>query len=231
VRTNLGVQYSIHGNDGLYANALVGQSIQLAGRNSFRQGDLVNTGRDSGLESARSDYVTRLQFSPNNRMSFATRGRFDQDDLSLRRFEAMATADLNPWLPMSTSITYARYEAQPELGYPNRREGVLASARVNITDAWYVSGSVLVDLDRYLDARQFRRQDEIKPNSITLGLGYIDECTTFNIAYSMTPREVSGTAGEKDRNQTLLLSLELRTLGQASIRQRFEGDSINTQDR
>jgi len=232
VRTNLGLQYSIHGNEGFYANALVGQSIHLAGLNSFSKGDLVNTGLDSGLESSRSDYVTRLQFSPNSRMSFVTRGRFDQDDLSMRRFEAIASADLNPWLPMTTSVTYARYLAQPELGYPNRREGVLASARVNVTDGWYVSGSVLVDLDRYLDARQFRRQDEIKPNSITLGLGYMDECTTFNVAYSMTPREVSGTYGEKDRNQTILLSLELRTLGQASIRQRFEGTNLpNTQDR
>ena len=65
-----------------------GQSFQLAGRNSFRQGDLVNIGLDSGLESARSDYVARLQISPNSRISFVTRGRFDQDNFSLRRFEA-----------------------------------------------------------------------------------------------------------------------------------------------
>ena len=77
-------------------------------------------------------------------------------------------------------MTYARYEAQPELGYPNKREGVLASARVNLTDSWYLTGSVLVDLDRYLDARQYRRQDEIKPNSLSLGFGYMDECTTFS---------------------------------------------------
>ena len=59
----------------------------------------------------------------------------------------------------------------------------------------------------------------------------MDECTTFSFSYSMTPREVSGTYGEKDRNQTLLLSLELRTLGQATLRQRFQGDDTNNLDR
>ncbi len=52
VRANVGAQYTLTGADGFYANALVGQSFQLAGRNSFRQGDLVNAGRDSGLESS-----------------------------------------------------------------------------------------------------------------------------------------------------------------------------------
>jgi LPS-assembly protein len=231
VRANLGAQYTVTGADGLYANALVGQSVQLAGRNSYRQGDLANVGRDSGLESARSDYVTRLQFAPNPQLSFFTRGRFDQDNLELRRIEAGARTDFNPWLPLSTSVTYARYEEQPELGYPKRREGVLATARLNVTSNWYLTGSVLVDLDRYLDARQYRRRDEIKPNSMSVGIGYIDECTTFSVSYSMTPREVSGTYGEKDRNQTVLLSLELRTLGQASLTQRLEGDDTNTRDR
>jgi LPS-assembly protein len=231
VRANLGAQYTVTGADGLYANALVGQSVQLAGRNSYRQGDLANVGRDSGLESARSDYVTRLQFAPNRQLSFFTRGRFDQDNLELRRIEAGARTDFNPWLPLSTSVTYARYEEQPELGYPKRREGVLATARLNVTSNWYLTGSVLVDLDRYLDARQYRRKDEIKPNSMSVGIGYIDECTTFSVSYSMTPREVSGTYGEKDRNQTVLLSLELRTLGQASLTQRLEGDDTNTRDR
>ena len=53
VRSNIGGQYSFTGVNGFYANALVGQSYQLAGRNSFRPGDVINVGRDSGLEFAR----------------------------------------------------------------------------------------------------------------------------------------------------------------------------------
>jgi LPS-assembly protein len=82
-----------------------------------------------------------------------------------------------------------------------------------------------------VDSGSTQRRDSIKPTNLTLGFGYIDECTTFTVNYIMTPRELSGTSGEKDRNQTLLFSLELRTLGQASYRQRFEGDDMNTSDR
>ncbi len=56
-------------------------------------------------------------------------------------------------------------------------------------------------------------------SSLSLGFGYIDECTTFTLNYVMSPREVSVTSGEKDRNQTVLLRLELRTLGEASVTQ------------
>jgi LPS-assembly protein len=215
----------------------------LAGRNSFSQGDLVNVGLDSGLESARSDYVTRLQVAPNRNFSFVSRGRFDHEDLSLNRLEVGASANLNPWLPLTTSVTYARYAAQPEIGYPERREGLLTSARWNVTENWFLSGSVLLDLDRYLAAREqfvldfinnpetavYRRQDALYPNRLTLGVGYVDECVTLNIDYSMTPREDSVSTGEKRRNQTLLLRLELRTLGEVSLRQSVGGNDETNQ--
>ena len=230
-----------------YANALVGQSFQLAGRNSFRQGDLVNTGRDSGLESARSDYVARLLFSPNQNLSFVTRGRFDQDDLALERLEVGASTSFRPIVPITTSLTYARYGAQPEIGYPNRREGLLGAARLSLTDNWSISGSVLVDLDRYLTARDqfaqqyvvdpttavYRREDNFKVAALTLGIAYIDECTTFSVSYSMAPRDIAVSSGEKDRSQTLLFSLELRTLGQVSGSQSIGGSTAEdgTSDR
>ena len=230
VRANLGAQYTVTGADGFSANALVGQSFQLAGRNSFRQGDLVNTGRDSGLESSRSDYVARLRLSPNERYSFITRGRFDQDDFSLRRLEIGATANFAPTFPLSASLVYARYGAQPEIGFDRRREGVIGSAKWELTPNWFVTGSVLLDLDRYLKARDqfinaytanpttavYNRQSSAYVSALTLGVGYIDECTTFTVSYSMSPRDISVTSGEKNRNQLVMFTLELRTLGQIS---------------
>ena len=240
VRANVGAQYTVTGANGFYANALVGQSFQLAGRNSFRTGDLVNVGRDSGLESRRSDFVGRLQISPNENFSFMTRGRFDQDDLALNRLEVGMSANFKQFMPLSTSIVYARYEAQPELGFDRRREGILASATWNLTPNWFVSSSILLDLDRYLLARDeyinayvanpsaavYRRQGEASVSSLSLGFGYIDECTTFTVNYIMSPREISVTSGENERNQTLLLRLELRTLGEASVRQNI-GPSVS----
>jgi LPS-assembly protein len=39
----------------------------------------------------------------------------------------------------------------------------------------------------------------------------------------MTPRDVAVTSGEKDRSHTLLVRLELRSLGEANIRQNIGG--------
>jgi LPS-assembly protein len=235
VRANVGLQYTVTGADDFYANVLFGQSYQVAGRNSFRQGDLANVGLDSGLESRASDYVGRIQISPNKNFSFVTRARLDHEDLGFNRIEAGFRANFDPYLPVSTSVTYARYEAQPNIGFTHRREGVLTSARWNLTPNWYVTGSVLLDLDRYLLAREtymtqlaknpgtavYNKQDAAYVSAMSLGLGYIDECTNFSIRYSMSPRDVASSSGEKDRSHTVLLSLELRTLGEASISQNF----------
>ncbi|HZH50375.1 MAG TPA: LPS-assembly protein LptD [Microvirga sp.] len=238
VRANVGLQYTVTGADGFYANALFGQSYQVAGRNSFRQGDLANVGPESGLDSRASDYVGRFQLKPNDNFSFTTRARFDQEDFSVNRFEAGFTANFNPYLPVSTSLTYARYAEQPTIGF-DRREGFLASARWQVTPNWYVSGSVLLDLDRYLLARDtFASQFAIDPatavynrtqaayvSSMSLGVGYIDECTVFSVNYSVSPRDIAVTSGEKDRNHTVLLRLELRTLGEVTFNQNLGNES------
>ena len=82
------------GANGFYANALFGQSYQLAGRNSFRPGDLINVGRDSGLESRASDYVTRLLIKPNQNFAFSTRARFDENDFAMHRLETQLYDEL-----------------------------------------------------------------------------------------------------------------------------------------
>jgi len=232
VRANLGIQYTVTGADNFYANALFGQSYQVAGRNSFRQGDLANVGLDSGLDSRASDYVGRVQLSPNRSFSFVTRARFDEEDFSVNRIEASVRANFDPYLPLSTSLTYARYDAQPEIGFTRPREGLLGSATWSLTPNWQISGSVLLDLDRYLLQRETNPiQYATNPverayiSSMSLGLGYIDECTTFSVRYVMKPRSLTTSSGERERNHTVMLSLELRTLGAASVTQRIDGAS------
>ncbi|MBM6594316.1 LPS-assembly protein LptD [Microvirga pudoricolor] len=232
VRANVGLQYTVKSGD-FTANALFGQSYQLAGANSFNKRDLVNTGLDSGLDTDRSDYVGRLRIAPNNNFMVWTRGRFDEQDFSLQRIEAGATANFAPYLPVSASLTYARYEAQPDLGFPRRREGLLSSAQWNITPNWYVTGSVLLDLDRYLEAREtfisnylinpetayYARKNSTHVSSMSFGLGYMDECTTFTVRYSVTPTDIAISSGEKERNRTIMFTLELRTLGEVAVNQ------------
>ncbi|MEZ0171566.1 LPS-assembly protein LptD [Microvirga sp. TS319] len=221
VRANLGVQYTVTGADNFYANVLFGQSYQVAGRNSFRQPDLANVGLDSGLDTRASDYVGRIQIAPNRNFSFVTRARFDQEDFGVNSIEAGVRADFSPYLPVSTSLTYARYGKQPDIGFLNPREGFLGTATWNVTPNWRISGSVLLDLDRYLAEPVERAY----VSSMSVGVGYIDECTTFSVRYIMRPRSLTTSSGERDQNHTVMLSLELRTLGGASITQRIDGSS------
>ncbi|KMO17613.1 LPS-assembly protein LptD [Methylobacterium indicum] len=236
VRANLGAEYSITGRNGFYLNAMAGESIAIAGVNSFRRGDIANVGRDSGLEQTRSDFVTRFQVSPNQNISFITRARFDNDTFALKRLEAGITAKFAPFLPLETSLIYARYEAQPELGFDRRREGLQASALYNITPNWFVTGSVLFDLSHYLQVREFYataaqayflnpvgtapiydKADKFYVSSSGFGFGYRDECTTVSLNYLSSPIETA--SGLRERNQTFLLRIELRTLGEANFRQ------------
>ena len=62
-RVNLGVRYSGVYGTGWTTNAVLGQSYQVGGQNSFAQPDLVNVGAFSGLETPTSDYVGLFGFA------------------------------------------------------------------------------------------------------------------------------------------------------------------------
>ena len=236
VRANLGAQYSVVTPSGWYANLLFGESIQVAGVNSFRRGDIANVGLDSGLERRSSDYVGRFQVSPNQNISLIARARFDQRDFKVNRFETGAIARLAPFAPIDLSLFYSYYEAQPALGFSHRREGVSASATYHVTPNWFVTGSALVDLTHYLDVRDtyadalnsylanpigtapiYDRSDRFFVSGMSVGGGYQDECTTVSLNYIVAPTATA--LGTRERNQTVLLRIELKTLGEADMRQ------------
>jgi LPS-assembly protein len=237
VRANVGAQYTLNLNNGGYANALLGQSYHLAGRNSFAIADQVNTGLDSGLDKARSDFVGRFTLAPVAGASFSARGRFDDASLKLKRLEVSGSFSSGP---VSGSIVYARQDAQPDLGYVRRREGMSLSGRVGLPNNWFVSGSVLIDLDRYLLDRDQTINSQItnvlvptyprinkfnsspvRPAGYNLGFGYIDECTTFTVNYIRTTNDFAGTT--KSTSTTVLFKLELKHLGQLGYRQTVGG--------
>lgn len=236
VRANLGGQYSVVTASGWYANLLFGESIAIAGVNSFRRGDIANVGLDSGLETQRSDFVGRFQVSPNQNISFISRARLGQGDFGLNRFETGITARFAPFLPLETSAFYSYYEAQPLLGFSHRREGITVAATYHITPNWFVSGSALVDLTRYLDTRDtfadaytaylanpvgiapvYENPGRFYLTGMSVGGGYQDECTTVSLNYINSP--IQTAIGVRERNQTVLLRIELKTLGEADLRQ------------
>ncbi len=168
-RVNAGIQYSLNINRFGTINALFGQSYNIMGQNSFAITDATNVGLDSGLEHNVSDYVGRLYYQPTNNLSFTTRYLFDHNTFSVNRFEAETTVI---WGRLQLSTIYAAYQAQPDIGFLTRRDGILETLTYNLAKHWNVTSTIRYDLD-------LNRLD-----LYTIGLSYIDECFALSAIYS-----------------------------------------------
>jgi LPS-assembly protein len=178
-RANVGVQATTQFDHGGTVNVLFGQSYQLFGLNSFAVQDATNTGLDSGLQRAASDYVARVDYSPNRTYTFSVRTRLDEQTTNVQRFEAEAKANFDRW---SVAITYGNYAAQPDLGYLTRREGILGSGSVKVAANWVVSGAARWDLEAN------------KLNQYVIGAGYVDDCFVLAANYVTSYTYVAGSA-------------------------------------
>ena len=212
-RANIGAKYSITGDGGASANVMFGQSFHLAGVNSFANGGAAGVGPQSGLDTNQSDYVGRIQLVPSANYSFTSKARFDEVSGAMKRLELQGAATYGRF---STNVTFGRYAAQPLIGYSYRREGILASTRYAIDDNYYVFGGTALDMARKeaelaLLGVSSRTTNLPVVSGVFGGLGYKDECAVFEISYS----EAMGGAvtGTTQRNRTLLLRIELKTLG------------------
>ncbi len=193
-RANVGLQYTTQFNRAGFLNVLFGQSYQLLGKNSFSYGGPSNTGIESGLETARSDYVARLAYQPSSTYTVISRFRFDEDSFTVRRFELEGRANFDRW---AGSLLYGNYDRQPALGFLSRREGVLAVGSVKLTQNWSVLAGARYDLtDNHLD--QYR-----------VGLGYIDDCFAISVNYITD----HGYSGNTTTDHKLFFQINLRTLG------------------
>ena len=199
-RANVGVQATTQFDRGGSINVLVGQSYQLYGLNSYAVKDATNTGLDSGLQNARSDYVARINYSPNRTYTFSVRTRMDEATQNINRFEAEGRAAFDRW---SVSMIYGNYAAQPELGYLTRREGLLGSASVKVASNWVVSGSARWDLEAN------------KLNQYIVGAGYVDDCFVLAANYVTSYSYSAGTTPPV-LSHAFMLQIGLRTLANSS---------------
>lgn len=203
-RANIALEGTTQFNRGGFLNVLVGQSFHLFGTNSFAVGDPTNTGLDSGLETRRSDYVTRASFQPNRNYTFTARTRLDENDLTVRRFEFETAARFDRW---STTVLYGNYDKQPSIGFLDRREGILGTASYKINANWLVSGGARYDLDAS------------KINQTIFGASYIDDCFVIAMNY-ITDYSYSGNPHADHR---VMLQIGLRTIGGTSVRSNVGG--------
>jgi LPS-assembly protein len=243
-RLNYGGQATLTLDNGAYFNGLVGQSRQLAGPNAYATPDAANVGLSSGLDTRTSDIVGRLAFAPTSTVTFVGKGRFDADDLRARRIDAFTSIKLDPLL---LEVHYANYQAQPEIGFDKRRQGLALNARWGFAKNYFVTGNITFDMSRYLynsltttplynasltTNPYFSYYALVTPYSNTsltgvnlngtapvfsiaamgFGAGYQDECTTLMVNYTSI-YQPQGYTGLPARNQTIMATLQLRTLG------------------
>ena len=94
-RFNYGFQYTADFGNGGHANVVAGQSIQVAGQNSYTLYDIANTGLDSGLNKTMSNFVAGETLQPTSApVSFISKQQFDSSTLQLERFDAIAKATI-----------------------------------------------------------------------------------------------------------------------------------------
>jgi LPS-assembly protein len=195
-RANVGFQYTAQINHAGSVNVLFGQSYSLFGQNSFEQGDITNTGLESGLDKRVSDYVGRVSYQPNSVYSFTARGRFDEQTFTPQRLEFESRANFDRW---TLQLLYGDYAAQPELGFLTRREGILGGASFKVTANWIVLGSLRYDIAN----NQFDQS--------RVGVGYVDDCFMLSVnwltGYTYTPTQAPV------RDTTVMVQFSLRTLG------------------
>ena len=204
-RANYGMQYTAQFNKGGFVNALFGQSYSLFGQNSFAQGGATNTGLDSGIDTRLSDYVARLSYQPNSTYKFSSRFRFDKDSFHAKRTELEANARFDRW---NVALLYGDYSSQPELGFLDRRQGLLASAMVKLDANWALFGASRYDLN----ANKF--------DQTRLGLGYLDDCLLLSLNY--ITNYTYGTSAPTIQH-TVMLQMTLRTLGDIATSQSVGG--------
>jgi LPS-assembly protein len=201
-RTNYGMEYTAQFNQGGTIDALVGQSYQMFGKNSFASPDPTNAGLDSGLQTTLSDYVARLSYQPDRTYMFTTRFRFNEQTLAVQRAEFEGRAVFDRW---QVTMIYGNYAAQPAIGFLTRRDGVLGSLSLKLTPNWSMLGSARYDIG----TDQF--------DSYRVGLGYIDDCLAVSLSYvtdyAYGYSLFNNTSIASAIDHLVMFQISLRTLG------------------
>ncbi|WP_242390243.1 LPS-assembly protein LptD [Polymorphum gilvum] len=197
-RANVGLNYKLQFDSGQYMSVLFGRSFHLAGRNSYAYTDVLGATRDSGLETARSDYVSSLYFDTRYGVKVGAQTRFDGTDFSVRRVQAQATATYGP---VVSSLAYAFLSEQPDLGIDRPREEILGSASLRLIQNWRVFGSLRYDLEN----------ENIVQDGV--GIGYDDEGFSVSLSYQEDRSRNNGDPVDR----MVYLRVGLRTIGNTQV--------------
>ncbi|MGV8939767.1 MAG: LPS-assembly protein LptD [Allorhizobium sp.] len=197
-RANIGVRYTGTFDNGFGVRGIAGQSYQIAGLNSFATDDLVKVGADSGLETARSDYVAMIGLDTPFGVALNGNVRLDEKTLDVRQTSATATFTNTR---LTTSLTYLQLEAQPDYGFTTASSEIQATNTLRLNNNWSLTGAATWDVNnKYFATHSF-------------GVTYADECTTLALTYSNS-RDLANTTAN---DWTVGAVLTFRTLGDLKV--------------
>ena len=113
---------------------------------------------------------------------------------------------------VTASASYLYLREQPAIASTNSgtpTDTISGRASWQFTETWRLFGSIAWDF----------AEKQMAGNSI--GLAYDDECTTFSIAYS----EITQDYTDLQTSKSLIVSLQLRTLGGTQFQSNFSDGS------
>ncbi len=197
-RANVGLVYQGLMPNGASIDALVGQSYQLAGTNSFAREDQSLTGLGSGLESDVSDYVGRVTVNTGTGLALTARARLDDEELAVNRAELNAIGTYGKTV---ASLGYAFIRESPSAGIFEDRQEVSGAASVAVSDTWSILGSLTYDVENSSAVTR------------TVGLAYADDCFAISAVYSDTPEQYSDLV----TGRQVFVRISLRTLGDTNL--------------
>lgn len=190
---DIGLTYSLIGNNGGFIRASAGQSIHLAGQNSFVNG--------SGLADNESDLVGAIIFQPWKELSLSYETRVKDDFSAINRQEAVASLSLDT---LSASVSYLDFAAEPAYGLTTRQHWVSSNARVALSKGWSLFGGLTYDFMADVMTQK------------TLGVEFDCQCMNFKLSYTGTEDSVSHAKADQ-----VMMSVEFATLGKAGFAANF----------
>jgi LPS-assembly protein len=206
-RANVGLVYQGLLPNGASIDALVGQSYQLAGENSFAMEGQGLTGVGSGLDTDISDYVGRVTFNTGTGLALTARARLDEADFTMNTGSLNA---LGTYEDTIASLGYAYTREDPSAGIYEQRQELSAAASLAVSDNWSVLGSLVYDIENGSPVKE------------SFGLAYADDCLQVSAVYSETPEQYSDLVTGRE----VFVRLSLRTLGNNQLPSLLN-DSVN----
>lgn len=184
-RADIGVAYSLFANNGGLVRASLGQSIHIAGQNSFVDG--------SGLADNESDFVGSLVVQPNSNLSLAYEARMKNDLSAFNRQEVVASLSFDRF---SGSLSYLDFAAQPDYGQPLPTHWVSGDTKFGLGRGWSFFGGMTYDFTTSIITRK------------TAGFEFDCRCMNFKLYYQGAQDSITLAMDNR-----VMMSVELATLG------------------